>query len=517
MGEHSRHERALEYQVKHDSGPRSVRALEELLALHIDTQPIDRAKQSATRLLSSDSSSPSAHYFLAECARNTGAYEETLHHLSSLIFARGRERGLSESTLRDLYIEATSLADIFEPKLSERLHADYELEFPSIELAVPDLVQEQKDLGNWPIVESLLKAKQAWSTGNIRDQLVVERAEIMVEKLDRVSDATSLLERSLRLEEVPNNPIWDALKAILLAQNDSASAFTKASGYMDHVLSPEQAYWWAIEAVRGVDRQVCGRMARDFWLRFRVVLSNLRSDYRATLRRLELIETLKAELQASLDVNWRVDDGRFKELVTLLSDGQERQAIDELVERAVADYPYLDQGFEVLESLARDRNVEALFQIYDRWADAREGDDRYQLIRRTVELGDEQGDIRRSFDALRPAVDLVENPVPILEELYTRATQLEDLGAARDILDDLALAVIEPSRKEVWNRLFELSTGALDSLTDARRAFEGLGSPLSKLETFAAQLNRHQRQPELAGLLSLQSKPLILLHLNQSS
>ena len=507
MGEHSRHERSLEYQVKHDAGPRSVRALEELLALHIETQPVNKAKESAARLLSVDSSSPSAHYFLAECARRSGAFEETLHHLSSLLFARGRERGLSESTLRTLYIEATSLADIFEPKLSDRLRADYQLEFPSNEILVPDLVEEQKQLGNWPIVESLLKARQAWSAGQARDELVVERAEIMVEKLDRVSDATSLLERSLRLDEVPENRIWDALKAILLTQNDSASAFEKASGYMDHVLSPEHAYWWAIEAVNIAVRQAGLRSEGEHLLSSiqEVVPSNLRSDYRATLRRLELFDTLKAELQVSLDANWRVDDGRFKELVVLLSEGQHRPEIEALAEKAAVDYPYLDQGFEVLESLARDdRDVEALFDIYERWADAREGDDRYQLIRRTVELGDEQGDIRRSFEALRPAVDLVENPVPILEELYTRATQLEDHGASRDILDDLALAVIEPGRKEeVWNRLFVLSTGALDSLTDARRAFEGLGSPLSKLETFAAQLNRHQRQPELARTLEL--------------
>ena len=78
-------------------------------------------------------------------------------------------------------------------------------------------------------------------------------------------------------------------------------------------------------------------------------------------------------------------------------------------------FSYLDQGFEVLESLARnDLNVDALFEVYRRWSQAREGDDRYQLIRRTVELADEQGDIRRSFDSLRPAVDLVENPVPVL-------------------------------------------------------------------------------------------------------
>ena len=127
-----------------------------------------------------------------------------------------------------------------------------------------------------------------------------------------------------------------------------------------------------------------------------------------------------------------------------------------------------------------------------------------QLIRKTVELGDEQGDIRRSFSALRPAVDLVENPVPILEELYTRATQLEDLSSARDLLDELTLAVIEPVKKrEVWSRLFELATGPLDSVTDARRSFEGLGSPLSRLEPFAAQLSRHQRFPEVARTIEL--------------
>ena len=49
-----------------------------------------------------------------------------------------------------------------------------------------------------------------------------------------------------------------------------------------------------------------------------------------------------------------------------------------------------------------------VLRAYERWTEAREGDDRYQLIRKTVELGDEQGDIRRSSNALRPAVDLVE-------------------------------------------------------------------------------------------------------------
>ena len=66
------------------------------------------------------------------------------------------------------------------------------------------------------------------------------------------------------------------------------------------------------------------------------------------------------------------------------------------------------------------------------------------------------------------------------------------------------LAVIEPIKKrEVWSRLFELATGPLDSLTDARRSFEGLGSPLSRLEPFAAQLSRHQRFPEVARTIEV--------------
>ena len=59
----------------------------------------------------------------------------------------------------------------------------------------------------------------------------------------------------------------------------------------------------------------------------------------------------------------------------------------------------------------------------------REGDDRYQLIRKTVELGMNRV-IFVVLLALRPAVDLVETPFHF-EELYTRATQLEDLSSAR--------------------------------------------------------------------------------------
>ena len=232
---------------------------------------------------------------------------------------------------------------------------------------------------------------------------------------------------------------------------------------------------------------------------------SLRFDYRSRLRNFGLFDSLRTELRSSLEHNWRIDDGRFKELIALLAESDEPQSATEaLAERAVTDFPYLDQGFQVLESLRRaERDVDGLFELYQRWTEAREGDDRYQLIRKTVELGDEQGDVRRSFDALRPAVDLVENPVPILEELYTRATQLEDLSSARD-LDELTLAVIEPVKKqEVWSRLFELATGPLDSVADARRSFEGLGSPLSRLEPFAAQLNRQERFPEVARTIEL--------------
>ena len=62
---------------------------------HIATRPRERAKLSAERLLQADSSSPKAHFYLAESARQDAGFEETLHHLSSLLFARGRERGLS--------------------------------------------------------------------------------------------------------------------------------------------------------------------------------------------------------------------------------------------------------------------------------------------------------------------------------------------------------------------------------------------------------------------------------------
>ena len=63
---------------------------------------------------------------------------------------------------------------------------------------------------------------------------------------------------------------------------------------------------------------------------------------------------------------------------------------------------------------------------------------------------------------------------------------------------------MDPIRKaEIWARLFELSVGPLDSLVDARRAYEGLGSPLERLESFAALLNRHGRYPELARTIEL--------------
>ena len=310
------------------------------MALHIETQPLEKSRKTADRLLAVDSSSPSAHYFLADCARQQGAFEETLHHLSSLLFARGRERGLSEAKLRELYIEATSIADVFEPRLSERLRADYELEFPSASIDVPDLVQQERELGNWPTVEILLKAQQAWAQGDLRNELVVERAQLLVEKLDRTEDALGLLERSMSLDEVPNNSIWDALKAILLSQNDSASAFTKAAGYMDHVLSAEHAYWWAIEAVEIAVRQPTLRPDGERLLESirELVPSNLRSEYRTTLRGLGLFGTLKLELQSSLDSNWRVDDGRFKELVLLLQEAEQRSETEALAERAVADF-----------------------------------------------------------------------------------------------------------------------------------------------------------------------------------
>ena len=507
LQEYARLERALEFQIDRESGSKLVRALEELLRLHIQTQPLDKAKLTAERLLEIDSSSPPAHQYLADCARSAGLFEKTLHHLSSLLFARGRERGLTEAALKALYIEAVSLADVFEPKLSERLHADYRLEFPSTELVAPDLIAEHRESGKWPIVESLLKARQAWSSGELRDQIVIERAQIMVERLERSEDALALLERSLNLDEIPENAVWGAFKAILLSRNDVHTAFSKAAGNMEHVLNPEHAYNWAIEAVDIAVRQASLRPEGERLLRAirDMVPATFRADYRIKLRQLELWDSLRDELQASLDANWRIDDGRFKELIGLFQDSDDRSSVESLAERAISDYPYLDQGFQVLETMRRDeRDVAGLFDIYERWAEAREGDDRYQLIRRTVELGDEQGDIRRSFEALRPAVDLVENPVPILEELYTRATQLEDLAASRDILDDLTLAVIDPVKKsEIWARLFTLATGRLDSLTDARRAFEGLGSPLTHLETFAAQLNRHHRQPELARTIEL--------------
>ena len=181
--EHSRHERSLEYQILHESGTKQLRALEELLALHIATRPREQAKLSAERLLQADSSSPKAHFYLAESARQDAGFEETLHHLSSLLFARGRERGLSESLLENLYVEAISLSDVFEPRLSERLRADYSLEFPSRELASRDLIQEHRDLGDGTIVESFLKARQAWSAGAERDALVIERSELLLHKL----------------------------------------------------------------------------------------------------------------------------------------------------------------------------------------------------------------------------------------------------------------------------------------------------------------------------------------------
>ena len=248
LGEHARHERSLEYQIQCESGTKKIRALEELLVLHSETRPSEQAKLSAERLLQVDSSSPKAHFYLSQAARQSGSFEETLHHLSSLLFARGRERGLTESLLEELYIEAISLADVFEPRLSERLRADYALEFPSRELASVDLVEMHREVGDWPIVESLLKARQAWSAGKERDALVVERSKLLLEKLDRSDDALGLLERSLNLDEIPENAIWDALKAILLSQNRATDAFGKAVGYIDHVLSPEHAYWWAIEA-----------------------------------------------------------------------------------------------------------------------------------------------------------------------------------------------------------------------------------------------------------------------------
>ena len=231
LGEHARHERSLEYQILHETGTKRIRALEELLALHIATRPREQAKLSAERLLQVDTSSPKGHFYLAESARQDAGFEETLHHLSSLLFARGRERGLSESLLEKLYVEAISLADVFEPRLSERLRADYSLEFPSRELAAVDLIQEHRDLGDWPIVESFLKARQAWSTGAERDALVIERSELLLHKLDRSDDALSLLERSLNLDEIPDNAIWDALKATLLSQNRAGDAYEKAVGY----------------------------------------------------------------------------------------------------------------------------------------------------------------------------------------------------------------------------------------------------------------------------------------------
>ena len=144
--------------------------------------------------------------------------------------------------MEELYIEAISLADVFEPRLSERLRADYSLEFPSRELVAVDLIQEHRDLGDWPIVESFLKARQAWSAGAERDALVIERSELLLHKLERSDDALSLLERSLNLDEIPDNAVWDALKATLLSQNRASDAFGKAVGYMDHVLNQEHAY-----------------------------------------------------------------------------------------------------------------------------------------------------------------------------------------------------------------------------------------------------------------------------------
>ena len=54
LGEHARHERSLEYQILHETGTKRLRALEELLALHIATRPREQAKLSAERLLQAD-------------------------------------------------------------------------------------------------------------------------------------------------------------------------------------------------------------------------------------------------------------------------------------------------------------------------------------------------------------------------------------------------------------------------------------------------------------------------------
>lgn len=508
-GDEARERLALEFLAERDENRVAVlERLVEALRRHGDYRTMESR---AEELLEADSRSPVARHRLAERMEADENFDQALMHYTYLLLETKRER-LDRGVRRDVFVHVAGLAHEMQPDLVPRLQEAFDFEFPE---APSDALNRS--------LSSVLRDEERWEELYKLRRSQIERAD-EERKRDFEADVAEILhERLGRLEE--SIPYY---QNVIAGSSDPSGArealtdvFERLGRYGDlarHLFAMSQlasdragAVVFGLRSARVYGDELDDRTAAQQILR--TLLVDPENDWRHgglldALRDFGLYSELSLLTEKSLEAEPAADDGRFAELVVLLT----RELNDPLraaswTELMIQRYPQLDDGWLLHTDLLGDYpSLGSRKEWLRRWANGRDGSARAKILRQLASEHHEDGELELELEVLEEAVgyDAVGSDVDepsSLELLVERNIASGDWDATLRWLEQLARATEDVAQRDRrWRRLIEIAVDYADQPMLAVRGLESLGAITPAEEQDLTQL--YIETGDVAGLTS---------------